>query len=371
VKIRIDQKGLAEAAAWAARLAPARPTQPAYAALRLHARYDEIVVSGTDGETTVHTTVPADVEHPGVAVVGAKLLAGVAAGLPAGDVELALAEQRLAVAARGSSFTLATLPVADYPTLHAMPERSGTVAGDLLAAAVADIAHLTDSHVEALPGLSGIRITTDGDRLTLTATDRYRVGYRTVPWQPAAGHADGTTVVLGAALAQIAKGATGGNVALALPGADGHLAGIAAGARTTVTRVIDPAIYPNVDRVIPKACRAEVEIGAEELLAAVRRVALVADTAPLRLRFTVDRLTLAAADGDIAAGTTDVDCRMEGPGEVRIAFDPRYLIDGLTALSGTVRLWLNGPRTPVMFTAEDDETRRYLAVPKRDTWAEG
>ncbi|MFE2911291.1 DNA polymerase III subunit beta [Kitasatospora indigofera] len=368
MKARIQQKVLAEAAAWAARQVPSRPVQPVHAGLRLHATEDGLTVSGTDGDTSTHSLLAADVLTPGTVVVAARFLAAVAGQLPAGDVDLAYDGDQLTVTAEGSQYQLATLPAHEYPVLPVMPTPAGIVAGDLLAQAVTEVAHLADGTVAALPAMAGIRVTADGDRLSLVATDRYRVGYRTVPWQPT-GTPFETAVLPAQAVVEIVKGARG-DVQLALPGPDSMLAGISAAGRTTLMRCLDAAAFPKVDIVVPKTFAADAEVEAEELLAAVRRVMVVAeDKTPLRLQFTADSLTVAAAAGDMARGRTVIPCQMEGPEQFRISFNPRYLTDGMQGLTGAIHVQLTSATRPVMFVSDADETCRYLAVPLKDAWS--
>lgn len=368
MKLRIQQKALAEAATWAARQVPGKPLQPVYAGLRIAADTDSVTVSGTDGETSTHSRVLAAVITPGVVVVAARLLAPIVASLPDGIIELHSEGSEMVVTADGTEMVLATLPIVDYPTLPSMPDPVGIVPGDLFAQAVTDIAHLADPNVGAMPTLAGIRLTADRDELMLCATDRYRVGYRAIPWQPTGVPFD-TAVVPARALAEIAKGASG-DLRLALPGPDNLLAGIDTGHRTTITRVLDAGQFPKVDRVIPTNYAAEAEVQAEDLLAAVRRIGLVAeDKTPVRLEFTSDRLTLAGAQGDLARGTTRLDCQLEGPDRFRVSFNPRYLVDGLQAIAGPVRIALTNAVKPVLFTSVDNEAVRYLTVPLKDDWS--
>ena len=75
------------------------------------------------------------------------------------------------------------MPVEDYPQLPAMPQLAGTVAAEELAAAVAQVA-VAAGRDDTLPMLTGIRMEIDGPRLTLAATDRFRLAVRELTWQP-------------------------------------------------------------------------------------------------------------------------------------------------------------------------------------------
>ncbi|MFF0409141.1 DNA polymerase III subunit beta [Kitasatospora sp. NPDC004745] len=369
MKLRTDQKTLAEAAAWAARQVPGNLLEPIRAGLLLTADGTQLTLAGFDGETSTMACCAADIASSGRAVVSAKTFSAIVGSFPVGDVELTLEDSVMAVHSPGGDFQLATMPLVDFPRLPEMPAPAGTVAGDVLAKAVADIAHLADPDIGAIPALAGIRFTAKGDKLTLATTDRYRVGFRTVPWKPT-GVPFETAVVPAKAVAEAVKGAVS-DVQLALPGPESMLAGFASGGHTSIIRVIGEA-YPPVDKVIPVKYAAEVELDAGELLAAVRRIHLVTEEKkPLRMEFTADRLTVAAASGDLARGSVRLDCQMEGPDRIRVCFNPRYLADGLQAMSGPIRIAITNPILPVLFTSVNDEAARYLSTPVRDPWSTG
>jgi DNA polymerase-3 subunit beta len=67
--------------------------------------------------------------------------------------------------------------VKDYPPLPQMPDASGAVDSAEFAEAVAQTV-IAAGRNDTLPMLTGIRIEIDGDRLTLAATDRFRLAVR-------------------------------------------------------------------------------------------------------------------------------------------------------------------------------------------------
>ena len=86
----------------------------------------------------------------------------------------------------------------------------------------------------------------------------------------------------------------------------------------------------------------ELEVG--PFAEAVKRVALVAErNTPIRLEFTGDGLTLEAGAGDEATASETVEASFDGD-ELRVAFNPGYLLDGLGAIdSDTARISFTTP----------------------------
>ena len=178
------------------------------------------------------------------------------------------------------------MPVADYPTLPASPETSGTIAGDVFTQAVAQVSIAADKG-DTLPILTGVRMEIDGDKVTLLATDRYRLAMRELTWSPAATDASHVALIPARQLSDTARAlGASGSVELALgQGGDG-LIGFEAGQRRATTRLLDGE-YPKVTSIFPTSVDTEAVIETAALEEAVKRVALVAErNTPVLLKFT-------------------------------------------------------------------------------------
>jgi DNA polymerase-3 subunit beta len=279
----------------------------------------------------------------------------------------------------------------------------------VLATAVTQVATAA-SRDDTLPMLTAVCLDIAGDVLTLAATDRYRVAARDVAFEPAEPSLQARALVPARFLAEAARTfAAGVPVAVAL-GADGERRGAARAGGQGAPRQADGLICFEsgnrrlTGRLIPGefikyrnmfgsefACRAELPAG--PVIDAVRRAALVAERAgPVRLSFTADQVVIEAhAEGRARAAET-VAAGFDGD-EPNIAFNPHYLLDGLTAAvqqagagsasadagaqDGTepreafIRLEFNTRTKPAMITpAQPDDDRegstfRYVLVPLR------
>ncbi|MFV3577899.1 DNA polymerase III subunit beta, partial [Mycobacterium tuberculosis] len=92
-----------------------------------------------DYEVSARSEIPAEVSEPGTVLVSGRLLAEISRALPAKPVDVVLEGNKVTVTCGASRFTLLTMPVDEYPALPAMPELSGTVSGDELTNAVAQV----------------------------------------------------------------------------------------------------------------------------------------------------------------------------------------------------------------------------------------
>ena len=156
MKFRVDRDVLAEAVTWTARSLPTRPPVPVLAGVRLEADSSGVVqLSSFDYEVSARSEITADVSDPGTVLVSGRLLAEIARALPAKPVDLVLEGNKVIVTCGASRFTLLTMPVEDYPALPAMPAQVGTVRGEDLTEAVAQVT-VAASRDDTLPLLTGV-----------------------------------------------------------------------------------------------------------------------------------------------------------------------------------------------------------------------
>ena len=186
VKFRIDRDVLADAVTWVARGLPARPPVPVLAGVLIEADDEgSLTLSAFDYEVSAKVTVPADVAEAGRVLVLGRLLADISRNLPNKPIDVVADGNKVQVTCGSSRFSLLMMPVDDYPTLPSAPESTGTIQGDVFTQAVAQVAIAADRG-DTLPILTGVRMEIEGDKITLLATDRYRLAMRELTWKPTA-----------------------------------------------------------------------------------------------------------------------------------------------------------------------------------------
>jgi len=374
VKIVLERDVLAEAVAWTARALPARPTVPVLAGIRMQAG-EELVLSSFDYDVSAQASVPVTTEEAGSALVSGRLLAEISRSLPAKPVHINAEDGRAVLTCGSATFTLLTMPEDEYPALPEMPPAAGTIGSDAFATAVSQSATAAGRD-DTLPALTGVRIEIEGETLTLVSTDRYRLAVRELRWNPARPDLTAAMLVPAKALADTARSLTSSaqvSIALALPGSetgqgDGMIGFEGAGRRTT-TRLLSGE-FPRYQSLLPKTVNSAAELPVALLSESVKRVALVAErNTPVRLSFSSGQLVLEAGTGDEAQAEEVIEADFSGD-DLSIAFNPQYLLDGLTAIdSDTVRISFTEPGKPALLTGKPgpDGTPefRYLLMPIR------
>lgn len=373
MKIRVERDVLAEAVAWVARSLPARPPAPVLAGLLLKAEDGALSFSSFDYEVSAKVSVEAEVEEDGTVLVSGRLLADICRALPNRPVEISTDGVRATVVCGSSRFTLHTLPVEEYPALPQMPTATGTVPGEVFASAAAQVA-IAAGRDDTLPVLTGVRIEIEGDTVTLASTDRYRFAVREFLWKPESPDASAVALVPAKTLLDTAKALTSGDtvtLALSGSGAGEGLIGFEGAGRRTTTRLLEGDL-PKYRTLFPTEFNSVAVIETAPFVEAVKRVALVAErNTPVRLSFEQGVLTLEAGSSDDAQAVERVDAQLEGD-DISIAFNPTFLLDGLSAIDAPVaQLSFTTSTKPALLSgkpavdAEADEAYKYLIMPVR------
>ncbi|HET6626103.1 MAG TPA: DNA polymerase III subunit beta [Nocardioidaceae bacterium] len=381
MKFRVERDVLADAVAWAARSLPVRPSVPVLAGLLIETRSDDgadgLQLSTFDYETSARATVPADVSEEGRALVSGRLLADICRSLPNKPVEMSIDGAKVSLTCGSARFSLQTMPVEEYPALPDMPAATGTVSSDVFAAAVAQ-AVTAAGRDDMLPVLTGVRIEIEGDKISLLATDRFRLSQRELGWEPGATDASAAALVPAKVLADTAKSLTSGSqvtIALATSGAGEGIIGFegsaGGGVRRTTTRLLDGE-FPKVRTLFPNEHVTIARVDKASLIESVKRVSLVAErNTAVQLAFSEGMLTLDAGSGDEAQASESIEAAVEGD-DITTGFNPQFLLDGLGAIdSPVVEMAFTQASKPAVMAgtssldADAELEFRYLLMPRR------
>jgi DNA polymerase-3 subunit beta len=372
MKFSVERDVLNDAVAWTARAVPHRPPVPVLAGVLIEAdSAGTVKLSSFDYEVSACGEFAADVEDGGAVLVSGRLLREISNALPHKPVKFELEGSKVSVTCGASRFSLATMPVDQYPALPTMPDSSGTVDGGELLSAAQQVQSAA-SRDETLPILTGVRMEIEGERISLLATDRYRLALRELTWKPGKSDISAIALVRAKTLTDTAKALGSGEVQLALSSGQGvDLIGFSAGGLVTTSLLMDGE-YPQVRRLFPDSSTITAVVSTTELIEATRRVALVAErNAAVRLAFSEGEVVLDAGHSDDAQASEAIEATVEG-GEITVAFNPGFLLDGLSALGAPyVRLGFTQDTKPVDFVGLDKpggtiaSQFRYLLVPIR------
>ncbi len=341
MKFRAERGEFADAASWALRTVGARATLPALAGVRLEVSGDRLVLSSTDLEVASELSIPVQADRDGVALVPGRLLGDVVRTLPNAAVSADADADRLNLECGRAKFSLRLIPeVGDFPPV-ATPGPDSALAvlkAEEFARTVSQVARAASSD-DARLQLTGVQLEATTGTLTAAATDSYRLAVRTVPWDQGT---EQTVLVPRRSLAEAQRSAEqlGGEVRLHLE--PGRVI-FEFGDRRLTSQLLEGK-FPDYRQLLPTGYERRLTVDRAELLEVVKRVAVVGEANtrvvanPVTLHLTSDTVRVTAGSGEVGQAEESLPGTLEGE-PLQIAFNPRYLGDGLDA-AGSERVVL-------------------------------
>lgn len=125
--------------------------------------------------------------------------------------------------------------------------------------------------------------------------------------------------------------------------------------------------YPAYRQLIPRQFQRQITIERRQLLSAVERIAVLADQKNNIVKFSIDsvnqQLSLSVEAQDVGSGRESMSAQISGD-SIDIAFNVKYLIDGLKALSTSdIQMQMNAANSPVILTPLGGLKMTYLIMP--------
>ncbi len=361
IRVTVDRDELAAGLALVSRAASSRGTVQVLGGVGIRASEGLLELEATDMELSLRTTVRATVDGEGALVVPAKLLGDIVRLLPTGEVTLAYrSEDGVATLESGSySSRLNVFAVEDFPRLPSVDVPLQEIEASALLDTVQRVSRAA-SRDESRPVLTGILARFEGSKLTMAATDSYRMAVKETTLER--GGPELEAIIPARALDELGRVAAGAET-VQLGVNENHVI-FGAGDAWLTTRRIDGQ-FPNVAQLRPETFEVELAVSRSELLDAVRRAAVMAQrNTPLRLRFAEGELTISAQSQDVGETRESLALRYSGE-PLEIGFNAEFLREGLESVTADeVKLELINPLRPGLISADGDSFW-YLIMPIR------
>jgi len=386
MKLTCSQAALNSNLQCVSRAVASRPTHPVLANVLLTA--DEgtgkVSLTGFDLSLGIKTTFAAAVEQSGAITLPSRLLGDIVSRLSADsplslqcpttpDPDSADDEARAALSfqltARTGAYTVRGMPAEDFPEL---PMTQSPVAITLPAAALRDGLARTlfaTSSDEAKQILTGVHLAVSPDRLEFAATDGHRLAVLTQANGNSSVADEGFAVTIPARSLRELEHllAARSEETIDLYHDQAQVVFLRAD-QVVTSRTLD-GVYPKYNQLVPEAFTRSFTVDRVLLLTALERVAVLADQQNSVVKLSVATaerdLRICAEVQDVGRGDESVPL-VDGDGaDIDVAFNVRYLLDGLKVLPAPeVRFQLNEPVNPVVLRPVGGDVQfTYLVMP--------
>lgn len=312
-----------------------RTTLPILSNVLLHAEDGHLEITATDLDVTVACKVEAKVVKPGATTLPVKKLFGIVRELN-GEIEIESDEKNIASIRSGSSyFKVHGLGADEFPPMPKFKDDKKVALSQETIRAMLKKTSFAVSTDESRYVLNGIFISLKEGKMTFVATDGRRLALVDEEVD-VSEKSSGEFIVPAKAVNELTrllqdKGSMelkfGENQAsFALQNENGFSV-------LLITKLIE-GNYPNYRQVIPGEAKERITLVREELQAALRRAEIMTSEKAnsVKLAFGKNNLTITANSPEVGEARETIAINYKGK-EFAIAFNPRYLIDPLAALT--------------------------------------
>ena len=366
MKFSISKNALQELLQVVVSAVPAKSTLPILSNILIEADKEGLTLVATDLDISIRTRGEASVEGEGSITVPAKRIGEIVRELPDADVKVSVQNTKVTLACGNGSFTIVGLDPEDFPQLPQVDaEKMVSLPTNILERAVRRTTYAV-SNDETRQMLTGALVQFKKGELRMVGTDGHRLAKATFK-----GEFDGLEgrdfIIPPKALSQVVRLAAGQDKVNLF--VSKNFTVFEMGPTTVYSRLIDGK-FPNYEQVIPKESPKKIEMRREELVAALRRVAILSDSVTRQVKMSLkpERVEFSVSTADVGEGRETVEIDYSGE-PLDIGYNAVYLLEALRTMnSETVEVLLNTPTSPgvvVPSVQEKDEDLVCLVMPLR------
>ena len=371
MKFVIERAHLLKALGHVQSVVEKRGTIAVLANVKIDAQGDNVSFTATDMDLAIVEKVAGNISRNGITTVPAHMLYEIVRKLPDGaQIEITESDDgnKVSIRSGGSRFTLACLPVEDFPVM-AEGELDHTFT--LKAAeckALIEKPSFAMSNEETRYYLNGIYFHTAGSgtdkTLRAVATDGHRLARIEVALPAGAAGMPGV-IVPRKVIYELRKilAESEGDVLISLSESKIRFV---VGSAVIVSKLID-GNFPDYERVIPAGNDKILEVDRKLFAQAVDRVSVISNekTRAVKLAAESGKLTLTATSTEHGAATEELDVTYSAS-PIEIGFNSRYLLEMLTNIEGdTAQFLLNDGASPAVVRDTTDVGALYVIMPMR------
>ena len=373
LKLMCEKNLLLEGLNLVGRAVPSRTTLPILECVLLTAKEGVgIALSANDMEMSIVTTpIPADIEVSGSVALNARLFTEIIRKMP-GDYVQIETDERLVTKCRcgQAKLEIAGLPGEEFPSI---PEEELEAAQNryaVKASVMRDMIKQTIFSVSLDPSkavLTGELLEITENTLRVVSVDMFRISYRSVLLHGEA--ADSSAVVPAKALSELSRAISGDNEEELNFYFTNKRVMFETDSFTMSARLLEGE-FIRYNQIFNQDFTTAAVIDRAQLLGSLERAILVAmENRQISITLDIrDDMLVITSQSEKGQTYDEIPCETDGT-DIKIYFNPRYLIEALRAIEEEkIVLKLNTPKSPCTIQSLTGETitdYKYLIVPLR------
>ena len=373
MKFKISQSDFSKTLSVASRSILTKANLPILSNVLISTSKNKLEILSTNLETATKASTSCQTEIEGKITIPGRTLLEFVSQLPEGEVTFEKLGEEVLISTKGYNARIPTIAPEEFPAIPKIEKGDEVkIKTEDFVRGVAEVAFCA-AQDEGRPILTGVLCEFKGNKLSLVATDGYRLSFREIPIEKSPGEKNIKIVVPARAVSEVAKVIVenlDGDDQLSLVIADSlNQINFKVGNVEFTSRLIEGE-FPGWQKIIPSSFTTKTRLPKSEFIKLVRIAAIFARDSGNIVRLKLENasaskkgtLTVLANTAQVGSTDAQIEAEMIGKGG-EIAFNFRYLLEVLSIISGEeVNFEMIESLNPGRITATDDKDNFFHII---------
>jgi DNA polymerase-3 subunit beta len=342
-----------------------RQALPILSNLLIVAEKDKLVLTGTDMEVEMVTTISHQPETSGEITVPARKLLDICKALPEDSkIGLNFNKDQVLVKSGKSKFTLATLPATEYPSTEALGNSSQIMLPQKEFKALLEDTMFSMAQQDVRYYLNGLLLELDKNSLRAVATDGHRLALKEIKVKTGIEEAQ-QIIIPRKGVIELIRLLDGEDENINVEVSQNHIR-VSKDKVQFTSKLIDGK-FPDYQRVIPKEGDHPVKTNRDTLKQGLIRASILSNEKykGIRLVLQNDMLKAFAHNPEQEEAEEEIEINYKGD-DIEIGFNVTYLLDALSSIkTEDVIINISDPNSSCLILPDDDTDCKYVVMPMR------
>lgn len=360
MKLQVTQENLAKALNTVARVANTRGTLPILANVMIKTVGTRVTIAATNLDIAITHYVGSKVSDEGSITVPARLMQDFVSSLPSGVINLELEEFKLHITTDQYKSTINGIAADEFPVMPAISKgETWVIPAKVLKKGLQQVL-VAASNDEARPVLTGVYFHTTDGKLTIAATDSYRLAEKELMKSTK----EIKLLIPASALQDLLRIIADEEEEIEVTHDDQQVL-FKVGDVELVARLIE-GNYPDYRKLIPKDFSVQADLKRADFTNITKVSSLFARESAGSVTVLVDevqkQVSIRSIASQLGENVATAEAQVTGDGDITL--NSRYLLDALGALaSDEVKLAFNGKLEACVLRATDDPSYTHIIMP--------
>ena len=367
MKFKISQSDFSKTLSAASRSILTKANLPILSNVLISASRNKLEILSTNLETATKASISCKTEIEGKITIPGRTLLEFISQLPEGEVTFEKLGEEVLVSTKGYNARIPTIAPEEFPAIPKIEKGYEVkIKTEDFVKGVDEVAFCA-AQDEGRPILTGVLCEFKGGKLSLVATDGYRLSFREIPIEKSPSEKNIKIVVPARAISEVAK-----VIVENIEGETGDLSLVVADSLNQInfkvanveftSRLIEGE-FPGWQKIIPSSFTTKARLPKSEFIKLVRIAAIFARDSGNIVRLKLESagaskkgaLTVLSSAAQVGSTDAQIEVEMTGKGG-EIAFNFRYLLEVLSIIGGEeVNFEMIESLNPGRITATDEK----------------